>query len=97
MAEDPLDTLERQVRQLTREVTDLTRQVAHEQKMRGFLEDRVQRLESSVHHKMSRSEVIQLGLGAGPAHRRRGPAHQPGGRHPDARALTTHQRPRPSP
>jgi predicted RNase H-like nuclease (RuvC/YqgF family) len=58
MVDDPTDTLERQVRQLTREVTDLTRQVAHEQKMRGYLEDRVQRLEGSVHHKMRRSEVI---------------------------------------
>lgn len=58
MGDDPVDTLERQVRQLTREVTDLTRQVAHEQKMRGYLEDRVQRLEGSVHHKMSRIEVI---------------------------------------
>ena len=46
------------MRQLTREVTDLTRQVTHEQKMRGFLEDRVQRLESSIHHKMSRTELI---------------------------------------
>jgi hypothetical protein len=53
-----VDTLERQVRQLTREVTDLTRQVEHEQKMRGFLEDCVQRLEASVHSKMSRAEVI---------------------------------------
>jgi TolA-binding protein len=44
-----VEALERQVRQLTREVADLTRQVEHEQKMRGFLEDRVQRLESSVH------------------------------------------------
>jgi hypothetical protein len=58
MAEDPMEVLERQVRQLTREVADLTRQVEHEQKMRGFLEDRVQRLESSVHSKMSRVEVI---------------------------------------
>jgi hypothetical protein len=58
MAEDVVETLERQVRQLTREVLDLTRQVAHEQKMRGVLEDRVQRLEGSVHHKMSRVEVI---------------------------------------
>lgn len=58
MVDDHADTLERQVRQLTREVTDLTRQVAHEQTMRGFLEDRVQRLESSVHQKMSRVEVI---------------------------------------
>jgi TolA-binding protein len=58
MADDPVDTLERQVRQLTREVADLTRQVEHQQKMRGFLEDRVQRLESSVHSKMSRAEVI---------------------------------------
>jgi hypothetical protein len=37
MADDPLDTLERQVRQLTREVADLMRQVEHQQKMRGFL------------------------------------------------------------
>jgi TolA-binding protein len=58
MADDPVDTLERQVRQLTREVADLTCQVEHQQKMRGFLEDRVQRLESSVHSKMSRAEVI---------------------------------------
>jgi hypothetical protein len=58
MAEDVVETLERQVRQLTREVLDLTRQVAHEQKMRGVLEDRVQRLEGSVHYKMSRVEVI---------------------------------------
>jgi hypothetical protein len=58
MAEDPVEALEWQVRQLTREVTDLTRQVEHEQKMRGFLEDRVQRLETSVHHKMSRAELI---------------------------------------
>jgi predicted ArsR family transcriptional regulator len=58
MTEDPVEALERQVRQLTREVADATRQVEHEQKMRGFLEDRVQRLESSVHHKMSRAEVI---------------------------------------
>jgi predicted RNase H-like nuclease (RuvC/YqgF family) len=58
MVDDPVDTLERQVRQLTREVTDLTRQVAHEHKMRGYLEDRVQRLEASVHQKMSRVEVI---------------------------------------
>jgi TolA-binding protein len=58
MAEDPMEVLERQVRQLTREVADLTRQVEHEQKMRGFLEDRVQRLESNVHGKMSRVEVI---------------------------------------
>jgi hypothetical protein len=58
MAEDPVDTLERQVRQLTREAADLTCQVAHEQTMRGFLEDRVQRLESSVHRKMSRAEVL---------------------------------------
>ena len=58
MGDDPVDTLERQVRQLTREVADLTRQVTHEQTMRGYLEDRVQRLEASVHHKMSRSEVI---------------------------------------
>jgi hypothetical protein len=58
MVDDPADTLERQVRQLTREVTDLTRQVAHEPQMRGYLEDRVQRLEGSVHHKMRRSEVI---------------------------------------
>jgi hypothetical protein len=58
MAEDPMEVLERQVRQLTREVADLTRQVEHEQKMRGFLEDRVERLESSVHSKMSRVEVI---------------------------------------
>lgn len=54
MAEDPVEVLERQVRQLTR-------QVEHEQKMRGFLEDRVQRLESSVHSRMSRAEVISWG------------------------------------
>ena len=41
MAEDLDEALDRQVRQLTREVADLTRQVEHEQKMRGFLEDRV--------------------------------------------------------
>jgi hypothetical protein len=58
MGDDPFDTLERQVRQLTREVTDLARQVAHEQTMRGYLEDRVQRLEGSLHHKMSRAEVL---------------------------------------
>jgi hypothetical protein len=58
MAEDPVEALERQVRHLTREVADLTRQVEHEQKMRGFLENRVQHLETSVHHKMSRAEVI---------------------------------------
>jgi predicted RNase H-like nuclease (RuvC/YqgF family) len=58
MAEESVEALERHVRQLTREVADLTRQVEHEQKMRGFLEDRAQRLESSVHSKMSRAEVI---------------------------------------
>jgi hypothetical protein len=58
MADDPVEVLERQVRQLTREMADVTRQVEHEQKMRGFLEDRVQRLESSVHGKMSRAEVL---------------------------------------
>ena len=58
MTEDPVEGLERQVRQLTREVADLTRQVEHARKMRGVLEDRVQRLESSVHHKMSRAEVL---------------------------------------
>jgi hypothetical protein len=58
MAEDSVEALERQVRHLTREVADLTCQVGHEQKMCGFLEDRVQRLESSVHRKMSRAEVI---------------------------------------
>jgi hypothetical protein len=58
MVDEALDALERQVRQLTREVTDLTRQVAHEQQMCGYLEDRVQRLEGSVHHKMSRAELI---------------------------------------
>jgi predicted RNase H-like nuclease (RuvC/YqgF family) len=59
MAENPTEVLERQVRDLTREVADLTRQIEHEQKMCGFLEDRVQRLESSVHSKMSRAEVIR--------------------------------------
>jgi predicted RNase H-like nuclease (RuvC/YqgF family) len=73
MAEDPVEALERQVRHLTREVADLTRQVEHEQKMRGFLEDRMQRLETSVHHKM----------------RRGGPAAQSGGRRPDACPLRT--------
>jgi hypothetical protein len=58
MADDPVDTLERQVRQRTREVTDRTRQVAHAQKTRGVLEARVQRLERRVHHTMSRVEVI---------------------------------------
>jgi predicted RNase H-like nuclease (RuvC/YqgF family) len=58
MAEDPVETLERQVRHLAREVADLTRQVEHEQKMRGFLEDRVQRLETSVHAKVSRAELM---------------------------------------
>jgi Flp pilus assembly protein TadB len=58
MAEDPVKALERQVRQLTRELADLMRQVEHEQKMRGFLEDRVQCLESGIHSKMSRAEVI---------------------------------------
>jgi hypothetical protein len=52
MADDPVEALERQVRQLTREMADVTRQVEHEQKMRGFLEDR-------VHHKMSRAEVLR--------------------------------------
>ena len=46
------------MRQLTREAADLARQVEHEQKMRGFLEDRVQRLESSMHGKMRRAEVL---------------------------------------
>jgi predicted RNase H-like nuclease (RuvC/YqgF family) len=58
MAENLVEGLDRQVRQLTREVADLTRQVEHEQKMRGFLEDRVQRLETSVHQKMSRAKLI---------------------------------------
>jgi predicted ArsR family transcriptional regulator len=58
MAEDLDEALDRQVRQLTREVADLTRQVEHEQKMRGFLEDRIQRLETSVHQKMSRAELM---------------------------------------
>jgi hypothetical protein len=58
MTDDPVEALERQARQLTREIADATRQVAHEQKMRGFLEDRVQRLESNVHQKMSRAEVL---------------------------------------
>jgi hypothetical protein len=58
MTDDPVEVLERQVRQLTRGAADLARQVEHEQKMRGFLEDRVQRLESRVHGKMSRAEVL---------------------------------------
>jgi hypothetical protein len=45
MTDDPAEALERQVRQLTREVADLTRQVEHEQKRRGFVEDRLQRLD----------------------------------------------------
>jgi hypothetical protein len=58
MGDDPVDTLERQMRQLTREVTDLTRQILHEQTMRGYLEDRVKRLVGHLHQKMSRVEVI---------------------------------------
>jgi predicted RNase H-like nuclease (RuvC/YqgF family) len=58
MPDDLDEALDRQVRQLNREVADLTRQVEHEQKMRGFLEDRVQRLETSVHQKMSRAELM---------------------------------------
>jgi hypothetical protein len=58
MTDDPAGALEGQVRQLTREAADLARQVAHEQQMRAFLEDGVQRLESRVHGKMSRAEVL---------------------------------------
>ena len=58
MGDDPVETLERQMCQLTREVADLTRQVTHEQTMRGYLEDRVQRLEGNLHQKMSRAEVL---------------------------------------
>lgn len=58
MGDDPVDTLERQMRQLTREMADLTRQATHEQTMCRYLEDRVRRLEASVHQKMSRAELI---------------------------------------
>jgi hypothetical protein len=58
MADDPVEILERQMRQRTREVTDLTRQVTPEQTMRGYVEDRVQRPEGNLHQKMSRVEVI---------------------------------------
>jgi predicted ArsR family transcriptional regulator len=60
MGDDPVETQEREIGQLTREVADLTRQVTHEQTMRGYLEDRVQRLEASVHQKMSRAELLSL-------------------------------------
>jgi hypothetical protein len=40
MTDDLLDTLQRQVLQLQREVTDLKQQVEHERHMRGFLEER---------------------------------------------------------
>jgi hypothetical protein len=38
------DALERQVTQQARELADLKRQVAHETEMRGFLQDRLDRL-----------------------------------------------------
>jgi TolA-binding protein len=60
MTGDPLDTLQRQVQQLQREVTDLKQQVEHECHMRGFLEERVTRAETYVHGKISRSEAIAL-------------------------------------
>jgi hypothetical protein len=58
MTDDLAEALEWPVRQLAREVANLTRQVAHEQTMRGFVKVRVQRLETSVHYKMSRAGVI---------------------------------------
>ena len=57
-------------------------QVAHEQMMCDFLEDRGLRLETNVHPKASRADLDRLGLYAGSAHHRYSIAHQPGGRHP---------------
>jgi hypothetical protein len=54
------DTLERQLAQQARELADLKRQVAHETEMRGFLQDRLDRLERSLHGKLGRAEAVAI-------------------------------------
>jgi hypothetical protein len=54
------DAVTRQIRALERELTDCKRQVEHEATMRGYLEDRVTRLERSLHGKIGRVEAISI-------------------------------------
>jgi uncharacterized coiled-coil protein SlyX len=54
------DTLERQLAQQAREIADLKRQVAHETEMRGFAQDRLDRLERSLHGKLGRAEAVAI-------------------------------------
>jgi hypothetical protein len=54
------DTLERQVARQQRDLEDLTRQVKHETEMRGFLQDRLDRLERSLHGKLGRAEAVAI-------------------------------------
>jgi hypothetical protein len=54
------DDLERQVTRQQRELDDLTRRLKHEEDMRGFLQDRLERLERGLHGKISRAEAIGM-------------------------------------
>jgi predicted RNase H-like nuclease (RuvC/YqgF family) len=54
------DALERQVTQQARELADLKRQVEHERETRGFLQDRLDRLERSLHGKIGRAEAVAM-------------------------------------
>jgi hypothetical protein len=58
--DDPLDTLQRQVDRLSREVADYKRQAEHEATMRSLLQDRLERLERSLHGKIGRAEAISI-------------------------------------
>jgi predicted nucleic acid-binding Zn-ribbon protein len=58
--DDPLDTLQRQVDRLSREVADYKRQAEHEATMRSLLQERLERLERSLHGKIGRAEAISI-------------------------------------
>jgi hypothetical protein len=54
------DDLARQVARQQRELDDLTRRLKHEEEMRGFLQDHLERLERGLHGKISRAEAISM-------------------------------------
>jgi hypothetical protein len=58
--DDPLDTLQRQVDRLSCEVADYKRQAEHGATMCSLLQDRLERLERSLHGKIGRAEAISI-------------------------------------
>jgi hypothetical protein len=54
------DPLQREVEQQGRELADLKRQVAHAREVRGFLQDRLDRLERRLPGKIGRAEAVAM-------------------------------------